>query len=96
VIWLASDQPTIGLIAQVAADTLAALPTLKKAFFSPQTEAQGPYVTGTINATITLLTLHEWTTAGVAFPLAIFGADVIIWLLILTKVGQRFAPTATK
>jgi hypothetical protein len=32
----------------------------------------------------------------VAFPLAIFGADVIIWLLILTKVGQRFATTTTK
>jgi hypothetical protein len=83
-------------MAQVAADTVAALPTLRKAFFSPQTEAQGPYITGTINAGITMLTLHEWTTAGVAFPLAIFGADIIIWLLILTKVGQRFATSATK
>ena len=96
VIWLASDQPTLGLLAQVAADTVAALPTLRKAFFSPQSEAQGPYVTGTINAGITMLTLHEWTTAGVAFPLAIFVADIIIWLLILTKVGQRFATTTTK
>lgn len=93
VTWLASDQPTLGLMAQVIADSVAALPTLRKSFLYPETEAQGPYLTGTINATITMLTLKEWTTAGVAFPLAIFIADILIWLFILTKVGRRFAKT---
>lgn len=93
IVWLASDQATLGLLAQVTADTVAAFPTLRKSFFTPESEGQGPYLTGTLNAGLTMLTLHHWTTAEVAFPLAIFVADIIIWLFILTKVGTRFRVT---
>ena len=91
VIWLASSQPMVGLIAQVAADSIAALPTVRKAWSHPSSESSAVFYAGAANGGITLLTLKEWTTAGVLFPLAIFVADLLIGLFITTRIGERLA-----
>lgn len=89
VVWLASSQPTVGLVAQVVADSVAALPTLRKAWMSPASESAAVFYAGAANGGITLLTLDQWTTAGALFPLAIFLVDIVIGVVVSYEVGKK-------
>ncbi len=65
--WGIVNQSTIALISFVAADQIAALPTLRKSFLAPATESPRLFFLGFLNCAITLLTLKHFTTAGVLF-----------------------------
>ncbi|HXW32670.1 MAG TPA: hypothetical protein VEJ21_06205, partial [Acidimicrobiales bacterium] len=56
VVWLAAHQATVGLVAFIVADALAALPTLRKSWLAPETETAAAYVTAAVNGAITMLT----------------------------------------
>ena len=90
VFWAFVNQPTVALISFVVADQVAALPTIRKSWLAPSTESPRVFFTGVANCGITLLTLKSLTTAGVLFPGCIFVADLILALLIVTRVGPRF------
>lgn len=87
--WLVIGQATVALVSFVAADQMAALPTLRKSFLAPHTETAWSFFMGTLNCTITVLTLKHFTTAGFLFPGAIAVADLLIVLTIVTKIGPR-------
>jgi len=88
-VWLFIDQPTIALVTFVFADVVAALPTLRKSYREPETESGLAFAAGTTSAALTMLTLNEWTTISALFPLAIFLTDIVLTLLVLTKLGPR-------
>ena len=88
-VWILSDKPTVALISFVAADNMAALPTLRKAFLEPATETAWTFLAGALSAGITLLTLTHWTTAGALFPVCVMAMNTTIWLLIVTEFGPR-------
>jgi hypothetical protein len=87
--WFFVNQPTIALISFVAADQIAALPTLRKSWIAPQTESSRVFFMGCVNCGITLLTLKHVTTAGALFPGFILVTDLIIGILVITRIGQR-------
>jgi len=88
VVWLTAHQATVGLVAFIVADALAALPTLRKSWLAPETETTAAYVTAAVNGAITMLTVNHWTTAVVSFPLYI----VVIASLEALVVGARLGP----
>lgn len=88
-VWLLSNQPTAALVAFVAADELAALPTLRKSWLEPGSETALAFLFGTANCTVTLATLHHWTTAGALFPACVAVTDLVLALLIWSKLGPR-------
>jgi hypothetical protein len=92
------NQPTVALLSFVTADFIAALPTYRKSWTNPESESGSPYIFGALNCAITLLTLHEVTTAGAAFPGIILFTDSVLSVFIVTKLGprvrQRYAPVA--
>jgi hypothetical protein len=90
VLWAFINEPTAALISFVAADQIAALPTLRKSWIAPQTETSWVFLLGVINCTITLMTLRHFTTAGALFPGCILVTDLLLGLLIVTRIGQRF------
>ncbi len=90
IFWGFINEPTIALISFVAADQVAALPTVRKAWIAPASESPRVFLLGFVNCTITLLTLKHFTTAGVRFPGFILVTDLIIATLVVTKVGERF------
>jgi hypothetical protein len=71
VLWLASGSGTVAIVMSIAADALAAVPTLVKAIRAPETEYAGAFRNGVANATITLLTIHHWSFASAGFPVYI-------------------------
>jgi hypothetical protein len=91
VFWAFVNQPTIALLSFVAADQVAALPTLRKSWLAPSTESPRVFFMGFMNCGITLLTLRHFTTAGVLFPGCVLVMDLMIGLLIVSRIGERVA-----
>jgi hypothetical protein len=89
IFWLAVNQPTIALVSFVAADQIAALPTVRKSWLAPETETAVAFVMGSLNTGITVLTLKQVTTAGALFPGTITAMDAIIAFLIISRIGPR-------
>jgi hypothetical protein len=89
-VWIVSDRPTVGLVSFVAADAVAAVPTLRKAATHPRSESPWNYLAGAIFSGITLLTLTTYTTAGGLFPTSVLVMNTTIWLLVMTRVGPRW------
>jgi hypothetical protein len=91
VLWLTTDSPNLAIVFSIAADLLAALPTLVKAYRFPETENGMAFLGGAANGAITLLALQEWTFAHYAFPLYIFLLSGSLFLLIQFRLGPRLA-----
>lgn len=89
VFWCFVGQPTVALVSFVAADQVAALPTLRKAWIAPETESSRLFFLGFLNCTITLMTLRHFTTAGVLFPGCILVTDLIIAIFVAARLGPR-------
>ncbi len=86
--WLLTRNRVVAIVASIAADALAGLPTLLKSWTNPETESIAAYVGALLNSVILLLTVTRWTTAVVAFPLYI----VCIASVEVTLVGARPGP----
>ena len=89
VFWFFVNQPTVALISFIAADQVAALPTVRKAWLAPSTESPQMFIMGVLNCAITLMTLQHFTTAGALFPGAILVCDLVIAVLVVTRFGPR-------
>jgi hypothetical protein len=89
VFWCFINEPTVALISFVAADSMAALPTLRKSWLAPSTESARAFFLGFVNCAITLMTLQHFTTAGALFPGCILVTDLTIAVLVVTKAGLR-------
>lgn len=92
VAWLATRHGTVAVIASIAADALAATPTLRKSWAAPDTESVSAYATAALNALITVLTIDRFTTAEAAFPLYILVIATVETILITGRFGPRLAP----
>ena len=93
-VWLATRHGTVALVASILADALAAVPTLRKSLWRPDTETLWAYVTGAVNAGITLLTITRYTTAVAAFPIYIAGIATLESTLIASRIGPRLRSAA--
>ncbi len=88
--WGFINRPTIALAAFVAADMVAALPTLRKSWVAPSTESSRVFVMGCGNCVITLMTLKVFTTAGALYPFSVSVGDFVMATLIISCAGPRF------
>lgn len=90
VFWALVHESTVALVAFVAADQAAALPTYRKSWLAPETETYWVFALGSVNCTITLFTLTAFTTAGVLFPGVIAVSDLLLAALIASRLGPRW------
>ncbi|MFZ1062428.1 MAG: hypothetical protein WAN30_03045 [Acidimicrobiales bacterium] len=95
VFWAVVNQPTVALLSFVAADQVAALPTVRKSWLAPASESPRVFFMGFLNCGITLLTLRHFTTDGALFPGCVLVMDLMIGLLIVTRAGERLARRST-
>jgi hypothetical protein len=89
VVWLVTSHGTVALAASIAADGLAAIPTLRKSFSHPETETAAAYMAAAVNAALTLLTVRRATSAVIAFPIYILAIASVESVLIATRLGPR-------
>ena len=71
-LWAITDSAAVAIILSIAADALAAIPTVRKTITHPDTEHPLFFLLVSLGGALTLLTLQRWTFADWAFPLYIF------------------------
>jgi hypothetical protein len=89
ILWLVTKVGNVAIFFSIVADGLAALPTMIKAYKYPETEIALPWLATCIGVTLTLLTLKEWTFANSGFIIYIFIVDLIIFIFVQFKLGNR-------
>jgi hypothetical protein len=87
--WLVTRSGVVAIVAAIVADLLAGIPTLVKSWTDPETESVSAYLGAFLNAAILLLTVTDWTTAVVAFPLYIVCLAGFETFLVGAKPGPR-------
>jgi len=95
-LWFTYREANIAIILNIAADALAAAPTLVKSFRHPETESEEAYTVAIVNAAIALLVIDKWNVAHYGFPIYIFVINIAFVLLIKYKVGVRLTETRAK
>lgn len=89
VLWLITKEGNVAIFFSIVADSLAAVPTIVKAYRYPETEIGWMWLTAAINGLLTLLTVVDWTFAHYGFPLYIILVDLIIYVLVQLKLGKK-------
>jgi hypothetical protein len=97
VLWLASGSGTVAIVMSIAADALASVPTLVKAFRAPETEFATPFRNGVYNAVITLLAIQHWSFGSAAFAVYILLISSLLYSLIRFRShnGDRCEPSSS-
>jgi hypothetical protein len=91
-LWAVTRKGDIAIALSIAADGLAAVPTILKSWKEPETEDYRVFLCATISTVITLLTLQEWKFAVYGFPVYILLLGVLLTGLI---AFPRFRPVRT-
>jgi hypothetical protein len=87
--WLVTRNGVVAIAAAIAADFLAGVPTLVKSWTHPESESVAAYLGAFCNSSILLLTVTDWTTAEVAFPIFIVCMSSIEVFLVGARPGPR-------
>ena len=89
-LWYLTKSGNVAIVFSILADGLAALPTVVKSFNFPETENVWAYFSGSLSATIPLLTVKVWDLPNVGFPLYILLISLVISVLVQFKLGKKY------
>ena len=90
-LWWATRDGELAILFSIAADLLAATPTIIKAYRRPDTENSFAYWACGAAGLITLLVLDQWRFADYAFAAYSFLACLGLAALITSRIGPRVA-----
>jgi len=83
-LWQLSGSPLTALGINVLVDAIGALPTIRKAYYEPETEDRLTWVLYLIGYTVNLAAVDAWNLAIAAYPAYLFClCAVMVWLLFL-------------
>lgn len=88
-LWYITKVGNVAIAFSILADGLAALPTIVKSYYYPETENGWAYLTAAISALLTLLTITTWDFANFGFPIYLLIIGLIIFILVQFKIGKR-------
>lgn len=91
IIWLWASQPAVAIVMLVLTDGLAALPTIRKAWSSPETETSTAYFAALFGGIVALANVQHWTALQYAFPayLVLINAVLVFAILRQAKFWPR-------
>lgn len=87
-LWMVTKEGDLAIALAIAADGLAAVPTVVKAYKEPKSENPTVFTLGAFSALITLATINNWTFAYWGFPLYIFLICALIAGLIKFRTNK--------
>ncbi len=91
ILWLITKEGNVAILLSIAADGLAAVPTIVKSYNHPETEIGWLWLAAATNGLLTVLTVVDWTLAHYGFPLYILLVDLIIYVLVQFRIGKKFS-----
>ena len=78
VLWFLTNNPNLAITFAIGSDALAAVPTLTKAWRSPETESAWPFIIGVFSPMTSFLVATTWGFAEVAFPIYLIVINVLL------------------
>ncbi len=81
-LWLATGSGFIAILLSILADFIAGIPTLIKAYKSPETENYSVFLFASISAVITLFAIDKYEFSYYAFPAYILAICLLLFTLI--------------
>lgn len=88
-LWFMTRHAGIAIIFSIAADGLAAVPTIRKSYTHPESEGWINYLAAAIAAGLTLLTIDDWSFSNFGFSLYLLAVCLIISSLVRFQIGPR-------
>ena len=97
-LWWWFKSPLIALTINITIDFLGALPTIKKSYYKPQTEAPFPWTLFWSASLLNLFVVENFSFELFAYPFSFFSVTtVILFLLLLPRLQQKkFVSTGKK
>ena len=89
VLWMVTKVGNIAILFCIVADGLAAVPTVMKAYRYPDTEIAWPWIATVAGVVLTLLTISTYTFANSGFILYILFMNLLIYILVQFRLGER-------
>ncbi len=88
VLWWLTKEGNIAIMFSIAADCLAAIPTVIKSYTHPQSESINNYFAAMLNSILTILTIKSFNFTNSSFAFYIFFINSLIFFLLKLKVGD--------
>jgi len=88
-LWMITKVGNVAILFSIIADALAAVPTIVKAYKYPDTEIAWTWIMTVFGVILTLLTISTFTFANSGFILYILVLNLLIYILIQFRVGER-------
>lgn len=89
ILWLMTRVGNIAIIFSILSDFLATIPTLRKAYLSPETESFKAYFLNMLGAGIIVLAIHDWRFANAAFSVYFLLNTVLILAFLKLRFGKK-------
>ncbi len=92
ILWKITGEGSIAILFAILADLFAALPTIEKLYFHPETENGWVFGIGILGALIALLTVKDWRFQEFGFSLYIFLVNIVMF----TPTARRYVQARQK
>jgi len=89
ILWLVTKVGNLAILFSIIADSLAAVPTVVKAYKHPETELSWTWLTSATGAALTLLTINKWSFANSSFAIYVVTVTMIVFVLVQFRIGIR-------
>lgn len=84
-LWGVTESPFLAILFAIFGDLLAALPTLRKAWRRPETEASLTYLLGLVGPLTVPFVAQRFDFVELAFPCAVFLANAVLYTVIVFR-----------
>lgn len=91
ILWQITQVGNIAITLCILSDGLAGVPTIVKAYKFPETENYKVFLTASLSALITLLTINIWNFEYYGFPVYIFLNGFLLFSLIKFELGKKLS-----
>jgi len=88
ILWIIFDNPVIALVTNLAIDSFAIIPTIKKSYLRPEGEDFWAWFGTGMADTLNMFAVERFTFAILVYPIYMLVSDlIIIFVLLLRKKG---------
>lgn len=85
VVWVAIDSPRLAILLSATGDTLAAIPTIRKAWRYPETETAVTYVASFLSVALVLPSIPTWNIENASFQLYLLATNAVLLVAIYRR-----------
>jgi hypothetical protein len=85
VLWWYFDSPSVGIVAVVTIDFIAAVPTLYHSWLKPQEETWQTFLVLVVASTLTITVLNQFSIASLSYPVYLLFINLAVVAVVVSR-----------